>query len=118
MGMGAGLVTVSGHRDSQHQPGENIAAGRGTAEGSLDQWKESDGHCRNMMNSRYTRVGIGYGFNEASRFDHYWTELVAQTDADLDTTCYPARAFVSGSIQPLSAPKLFFVIGFLSLFTV
>merc|ERR1719356_2155869 len=37
--------------------GENIAAGRGGAQEVLDQWKNSDGHCRNMMNPDMRVIG-------------------------------------------------------------
>ncbi len=41
--------------------GENIAAGSpGTLEGALhDAWMHSDGHRANILNSGYTRVGVG-----------------------------------------------------------
>jgi len=38
---------------------ENIAGGPGTAEGILGLWKNSRGHNRNMLNSRYNNVGYG-----------------------------------------------------------
>merc|ERR1712087_743625 len=95
---------------------ENIAAGSSTAEGALNQWKTSDGHCRNMMNSRYTRVAIGYGFNQQSDYKHYWTEVLADADGDVDTSCYPASALVSGSIPEVGVTKTVFSVFVSSLF--
>lgn len=39
--------------------GENIAAGRSTSEGTFEQWWNSLGHRKNMMNFAYRSVGIG-----------------------------------------------------------
>lgn len=52
--------------------GENIAAGSGTAEGTIRQWMGSDGHCANIMKSDITRIGTGY-FSGNIRYTHYWT---------------------------------------------
>ena len=39
--------------------GENIAAGRDTSDGTFEQWWNSVGHRKNMMNFAYKSVGIG-----------------------------------------------------------
>lgn len=39
--------------------GENIAVGSNTAEGVTTQWMNSSGHKANMLNTNYTKVGIG-----------------------------------------------------------
>ena len=52
--------------------GENIAAGNGTAEGTINQWMNSDGHCANIMKADITHVGTGY-FKGDVRFTHFWT---------------------------------------------
>jgi len=71
--------------------GENIAAGRGGAQAVLDQWKNSDGHCRNMGNSGFTVAAVGYGFLSSSPFRHYWTQMFSSrvADADVDESCHP-----------------------------
>jgi uncharacterized protein YkwD len=53
--------------------GENIAAGNGTAADTFEQWVNSDGHCRNMMSSDATEIGVGYANGNAS-YGHYWTQ--------------------------------------------
>ncbi len=54
--------------------GENIAAGNSTAEETMDQWMNSDGHCRNIMDPGYIHIGVGYAFDESSEFGHYWVQ--------------------------------------------
>ncbi|GAB4527415.1 MAG: hypothetical protein Tsb0020_44900 [Haliangiales bacterium] len=40
--------------------GENIAAGATTAEGAMDQWMRSDGHCANIMSPDFVHLGVGH----------------------------------------------------------
>ncbi|HEU4536602.1 MAG TPA: CAP domain-containing protein [Polyangiaceae bacterium] len=54
--------------------GENIAAGRPTAEAVVDQWVHSPGHCANLMGREFRFLGVGYAFRPGSRFGHYWTQ--------------------------------------------
>jgi len=70
--------------------GENIAAGSSTADGALGQFKNSDGHCKNMMSSGFKVAGMGYAAGGPYR--NYWTQMFSLFDTDiseLDTTCYP-----------------------------
>jgi uncharacterized protein YkwD len=71
---------------------ENIAAGRSSAEGALEQWKAStSGHCNNMMNPSYKLVGVGYAEGDIA-YRHYWTQMFSSLSLDddaLDVSCYP-----------------------------
>jgi uncharacterized protein YkwD len=40
--------------------GENVARGQSTPANVVNSWMSSDGHCRNIMNSNYVHVGIGF----------------------------------------------------------
>jgi uncharacterized protein YkwD len=40
--------------------GENIAAGYSTAQKVMAAWMQSDGHRQNILNCKYTTIGIGY----------------------------------------------------------
>jgi len=53
--------------------GENIAAGNGSAEGVYNQWFNSPGHKKNMFNSSWTKIGIGFVRVPGSKFIDYWT---------------------------------------------
>ena len=53
--------------------GENIAAGQGTADGVMQSWINSPGHNANMLNSGFTRVGIGYF--EGGSWGTYWGQI-------------------------------------------
>ena len=52
--------------------GENIAYGFGSAEGVLNAWLGSEGHCKNIMKKDFTEIGIGYTEN-----GHYWVQVFA-----------------------------------------
>lgn len=52
--------------------GENIAAGNDTAEATMQQWMESDGHCANIMNPDFKEIGVGY--HPGGQWGHLWTQ--------------------------------------------
>ncbi|GAB3989062.1 CAP domain-containing protein [Spirosoma daeguense] len=52
--------------------GENIAAGFTTPRSVVTAWLNSPGHCANIMNPGFQNVGVGYGYNISSNYDHYW----------------------------------------------
>lgn len=53
---------------------ENIAAGSSTAAAVVNSWMNSPGHCRNIMSSRATVLGVGYAYVAGSPWGHYWTQ--------------------------------------------
>ncbi len=52
--------------------GENIAAGNGTAEATMQQWMDSPGHCSNIMNPNFNEIGVGY--YPGGQWGHMWTQ--------------------------------------------
>ena len=47
--------------------GENIALGQTSEKQVMESWINSPGHCKNIMNARFTEVGFG-------REKNYWTQ--------------------------------------------
>jgi len=68
---------------------ENIAAGVQSAEGTLEQWKTSDGHCTNMMSPTHNRASVSYAYAGSSTYKHYWTQLFATDFGTVNQSCYP-----------------------------
>jgi uncharacterized protein YkwD len=58
--------------------GENIARGQQSPSEVVEGWMNSPGHCSNIMNARFTDIGVGYGEGEATnqRFNgnKLWTQ--------------------------------------------
>lgn len=52
---------------------ENIAAGYPSASDTFNQWRKSPGHNANMLNGKFTAIGVGRAFNESAKWDYYWT---------------------------------------------
>lgn len=52
--------------------GENIAAGRETAEATMEQWMSSSGHCSNIMAAGFSLIGVGY--YPGGEYRHLWTQ--------------------------------------------
>ncbi len=55
---------------SYRSAGENIARGYSTPEAVVNGWMNSSGHRANILNSSYTRIGIGY-----VKSGNYWTQM-------------------------------------------
>lgn len=57
--------------------GENIAAGPESAEEVVRGWLDSPGHCANLMDPRFTAMGLAYDSEPRSRGGIYWTQVFA-----------------------------------------
>jgi uncharacterized protein YkwD len=54
--------------------GENIAAGAMTPTEATQGWLASPAHCENIMDGRFTAIGIGYAANLRTSEGMYWTQ--------------------------------------------
>ena len=54
--------------------GENIAAGAMTPAEAAEGWLASPAHCENIMDGRFTQIGIAYAANLSSSGAMYWTQ--------------------------------------------
>ena len=54
--------------------GENIAAGAMTPADVTQGWLSSPAHCENIMDGRFTQMGIAYAANPKSAAGMYWTQ--------------------------------------------
>ena len=71
---GSSFSTVLTENGISYQgSGENIAWGQRTPEEVMNGWMNSEGHRANILNSRFTKIGVGYYQNSAGR--NYWTQL-------------------------------------------
>lgn len=55
---------------SYRTAGENIAKGQATPQAVVDAWMNSSGHRANILNSSFTKIGVGYVAN-----GKYWTQM-------------------------------------------
>lgn len=55
--------------------GENIAAGNSSASATVEQWMNSEGHRKNILNPSFHELGIGYVYEKRSAYQHYWVQL-------------------------------------------
>lgn len=53
--------------------GENIAWGQRSPQEVMKGWMNSEGHRANILNPKFTKIGVGYYQNAAGR--NYWTQL-------------------------------------------
>ena len=71
---------VSAANYSWQAVGENIAAGFSGVEGVMTAWLDSPGHCRNIMNDRYTEFAVVVKKTSAADYSNYWTQVFALPD--------------------------------------
>lgn len=55
--------------------GENIAAGQRSPQEVMNSWMNSSGHRANILNARYTRLGVGYFYNPSAPYRYYWVQM-------------------------------------------
>ncbi len=56
---------------------ENISRGQNSALEAVNGWINSPGHCRNLMNPRFTEMGAGLAMHQARHPTAYWTQVFA-----------------------------------------
>ena len=54
--------------------GENVAMGQTTPERVVQDWLRSPEHCANIMEPRFTEMGVAYAVNNASEGGIYWAQ--------------------------------------------
>jgi uncharacterized protein YkwD len=57
--------------------GENISAGMESVDDTVAGWLNSPGHCANVMEPRYTEMGIAYAVEPSTRYGIFWTQVFA-----------------------------------------
>jgi uncharacterized protein YkwD len=58
--------------------GENLAAGVPTPEEAVAGWLQSPAHCQNLMDPRFTDMGVGYTVNPKDPSAIFWTQVFAR----------------------------------------
>ena len=71
----ADRVTRSGY--AWRGTGENVASGQQTPDGVVKSWLESPGHCENIMEPRFTEMGVAFALAPDQNPNIYWTQVFA-----------------------------------------
>jgi uncharacterized protein YkwD len=75
----ADRVRASGYQEKL--VGENIAYGPKSAEEVVRGWLDSPGHCENIMDARFSEVGIAYTAGSGAKRGLYWVQVFATPKA-------------------------------------
>ena len=71
----ASRIAVTGYK--WKLVGENVAAGEGAVDLLIDDWLGSPHHCANIMNPRFSEMGLAYSVNkDDEQFGVYWTQTL------------------------------------------
>ncbi|MBR3308220.1 MAG: hypothetical protein IKI75_13345 [Lachnospiraceae bacterium] len=71
---GTSFYTVLDSGPNYHY-GENIAAGYSTPEAAMNGWMNSEGHRNNILNSKYTKMAVGYYYDGSTAYKTYWVQI-------------------------------------------
>jgi uncharacterized protein YkwD len=63
--------------------GENIAAGVASPEEAVQGWLHSPAHCENLMDPRFTDMGVAYMVNQKNPSGIFWTQVFAAPGSGL-----------------------------------
>lgn len=70
---GSGFSTALTENGASYRgSGENIAWGQKSPEAVMNAWMNSDGHRANILNPKFTKIGVGHYVNNGTS---YWTQL-------------------------------------------
>lgn len=72
----ADRVRAAGYREKL--VGENIAYGPTSADEVVAGWLHSTGHCENIMDPRFTEMGLALAPGRSARRGLYWDQVLAQ----------------------------------------
>jgi uncharacterized protein YkwD len=72
----ADRVQAAGYQSQR--VGENIAFGSLTVKAAIDGWLASPGHCANLMDLRFTEMGIAFAQGRGKANGIYWVQLFAE----------------------------------------
>jgi len=67
-------ILIKRYYGCYHSVGENIGAGQKSELEVFKGWMKSDGHCRNIMASKFTDIGLAKVTHSDSRYVIYWTQ--------------------------------------------
>lgn len=76
--VGSTFERIKKFYNKTHVNSENIAAGHESPNQTYIQWYNSDGHNKNMFNSKSRFVGIGYCQVPGSPYEYYWVFCTAE----------------------------------------
>ncbi len=65
-------MNAAGYRNWTNA-GENIAAGQSSPAAVVKAWLRSPGHCANIMNRRFTEIGVGQ-VSATHSYRYWWTQ--------------------------------------------
>ena len=68
--------------ESYSAMGENIAAGQTSASAVVTGWMNSEGHRANILNSSFTKLGVGHAQDFLKHYGNYWVQLFGGTSND------------------------------------
>lgn len=90
--------------------GENIAAGYYSSEDVMEGWMNSEGHRANILNSGFTKLGVGYTYDDDTTYQEHWVQMFGGDLQTPDTRT--TDELLSVSMDTGSAKTYFYMGGY------
>lgn len=84
---------------------ENIAWGQDSPEAVVNAWLNSPPHRANLLSSLVCEIGVGYGYNAASTYKHYWAQDFGCRSGAVTATVTPTSAASSTPTRTPTATR-------------
>ena len=84
---------------------ENIAWGQDSPEAVVNAWLNSPPHRANLLNPLVCEIGVGYGYNAASTYKHYWAQDFGCRSGAATATITPTSAASSTPTRTPTATR-------------
>ena len=55
--------------------GENLAFGQNLPEEAMISWMNSKGHCANILDENFKKLGVGYAYDSNSKYKYHWVQM-------------------------------------------
>ncbi|MBR1647520.1 MAG: hypothetical protein IJ685_12200 [Selenomonadaceae bacterium] len=85
--------------------GENIAGGQTSSEEVMTSCMNSPGHRANILNSSFTKLGVGYVYDSGAKYKDNWVQMFGGGLTSLDTVSTSAILTTTMTVQNDSLPE-------------
>ena len=85
--------------------GENLAFGQNLPEEAMISWMNSEGHCANILDKNFKKLGVGYAYDSNSKYKYHWAQMFGSDLISSETLSTKEILSTKLTVQRGSLPK-------------
>ena len=85
--------------------GENLAFGQALPEEAMISWMNSEGHCANILDKDFKKLGVGYAYDSNSKYKYHWVQMFGGDLISSETLSTKEILSTKLTVQRGSLPK-------------